>query len=145
MISGRSAAGALIGLGMIAASACGTDATGVEACKSVEQARCERAPSCGVSITPPYTTSGSSTDACIRFYDVACLHGLEAPTPSNADLDACLSAIKNPHGDCSIVASPEKNPACAWLIPAATPAADASDGPADASASTTSAETGASE
>jgi hypothetical protein len=138
MASGRSAAGALIVLVMITASACGNGATGVDDCKRIEEARCNRATLCGIPLTPPYSTSGSSADECIRFYDVACLHGLEASPMKSAQVDACVSAIHNSKS-CDVVLSPETDPACAWLVPAASAAADASDGTADASTEATEA------
>jgi hypothetical protein len=117
---------------MITASACGNGATGVDDCKRIEDARCNRAAVCGVPLTPPYSTSGSSADACIRFYDVACLHGLEASPPmKSAQVDACVSAIQHSKS-CDVVLSPESDPACAWLVPPSSAAADASAGTADA-------------
>ena len=63
------AAIAALALGPVAA--CGTNATGVTACNSIESARCQRATGCGISLEPPYTTDGNDVDACIRFYRVA--------------------------------------------------------------------------
>lgn len=114
---------------IIACAACGTDAKGVDDCKRIEEARCTRAPSCGVRLEPPYWTSGTASDACIRFYDVACLHGLEADPPKPTDVDHCVTAIM---ADCTAVVAPETHPACAWLAPAASPPPDASDAPVDA-------------
>jgi hypothetical protein len=122
----------------LAVPACGSDGTGVDACKHIEEARCKRASSCGIAIAPPYSTSGSPADACIRFYDVACLHGLEAPLPmKSAQVDACVIAIGSSKSSCTIVVSPETNPACAWLLPPST--ADASDGTGDAATEATGA------
>jgi len=127
----------LAGLAPLAA-ACGTDATGVDACKAVETARCQQAPSCPqqVQLEPPYHTSGDDVDACIRYYDVACLHGLASGNvPSSAQLNACVAAINS--GDCTIVGAPESAPDCAFLIPPApAPATDASDGATDGDAAT---------
>lgn len=124
-----------------AAASCGTNANGVDACKSIEEARCQQAPGCpNVQITPPlYYTSGSAVDACIRYYDTACGHGLVTPTtPSSAEVSQCVAAINT--GNCDWVANPQDAPACAWLEPpdsgedaeageAATDAAtDATDG-----------------
>ena len=74
---------------------------------------------------PPYSTSGSSADACVRFYDTACLHGLDVGVPASSDIDQCVSAIE--HGTCDVVQTPESSPACAWLIPPASSEADAAD------------------
>lgn len=113
----------------IACAACGTDAKGVDDCKAIEEARCKKAPTCGISLEPPHWTSGSASDACIRFYDVACLHGLEVDPPKPTDVTQCVSAIM---ADCSAVVAPETHPACAWLMPAPSPPTDASDAPVDA-------------
>jgi hypothetical protein len=109
--------------------ACGTTPVGVESCKRIEGARCENAPSCGISLaTPVHRGSSAMLDvvACKRFYEDACLHGFSAPTdPGAVAVQACVDAINNTT-DCEIVKAPEKSPACAFLVPpAAAPAADA--------------------
>jgi hypothetical protein len=119
-------------LAVTACAACGTDASGVDVCKRVEEARCRRAPACGIRLEPPYSTDGDPVAACIRFYDVACLHGLEASAAAPQEVDRCVSAITG--GACSVVATPETDPACAWLVPPASPPPDASASPADAGA-----------
>jgi hypothetical protein len=110
--------------------ACGTDAVGVDACKQVETARCRAAPVCHVPLEPPYTTNGNDIDACIRFYGVACLHGLvSGNAPSPTALAACVAAIGDhpcSPGGPNLVLAPEKDPACTWLLPAGAPA-DAGD------------------
>jgi hypothetical protein len=109
-------------------ASCGTDAQGVSICRQIQEARCQRAPVCGISITPPYTTTGSSVDACIRASDIACLHGLENDN-GPMDVDGCVQAIKT---HCSAVKTPESDPHCSWLVPPAMAApADVSDGPAE--------------
>jgi hypothetical protein len=87
------------------------------------EASCRQAPTCGISLQPPYHTAGTDVDACIRFYDDACLHGLDVSDPGPASVQACVNAIQT---KCTVVAKPETDPACAWLIPPA-PAAAASD------------------
>jgi hypothetical protein len=103
----------------------------VQTCKTIEEARCNAAAKCSstVQLTPPYTTNGSDVDACIRYYDVACLHGLAVSDVSGAQVSACVAAISAP-GACAIVANPELAPKCSWLIPPNTPPPDASDGEA---------------
>jgi hypothetical protein len=97
-------------------AACGNGAVGVGACRQIEEARCRRAPSCpAISLEPPFHTSGGDVDACIRFYDVACLHGLIGSAPSAASVNACVAAIDV--GTCDVVVAPETNAACAWLEP----------------------------
>jgi hypothetical protein len=120
------------------ALACGTDAAGVDACKQVEAARCKAAGACGVPLEPPHAASGSNADECIRFYDVACLHGLAIGSdPGISAVNACVSAIGDHPcnaGGANLVVSPEKDPACAWLVPPPAPATDAgSEASSDAS------------
>ncbi|HXX67310.1 MAG TPA: hypothetical protein VEK07_09020 [Polyangiaceae bacterium] len=106
------ATGAIFGAG-----ACGNGAVGVNECRSIEEARCRQAPACGISLEPPYDTSGSAVDACIRYYQVACLHGLAVPDPGQASVNACVAAINS--GDCSLVQAPVTG-ACAWLAPSSS-------------------------
>jgi len=107
--------------------ACGTDPVGVETCRRVETARCENAPTCGIQLGTP-THRGddpkSAVAACVRYYDDACLHGLEAPEdPGSVKTQACVDAINN--GSCDVVKKPETHPDCAWLVPPAAPPAPA--------------------
>jgi hypothetical protein len=119
----------------LALAACGTDATGVEACRQIEEARCKKAPGCGVNMNvPPHKGSASQDiDACVRFYRDACLHGMSVADPGGPATQSCVDAITN--GDCPTVLHPESNAACVFLIPPNTPAPDAAaDAPADAAA-----------
>lgn len=115
---------------LVVCAACGSDATGVDACKRIEEARCRRAPACGIQLEPPHFTSGDAVDACIRFYDTACLHGLETGDPGPVVVSECVSAIGE--SACSVVVSPQTDPRCSWLVAPSTPASDASDVTADA-------------
>ena len=118
-------------LAVASATGCGTSATGIDACRQIEGARCRRAPACGILLQPPYHTVGSDVDACIRFYDLACLHGLTVNDPGSAAVQACTLAI-NDNG-CAVVQRPESDPACAWLdAGAASSSPDASADAADA-------------
>jgi hypothetical protein len=90
-----------------------------------------------VSLEPPYHTAGSDVDACIRFYDVACMHGLVSGSdPGQAAVSACVAAIAGhpcAAGEPNLVKSPEKDPACSWLVPpVSAPAVDASEAAAEA-------------
>jgi hypothetical protein len=122
---------AALGGALASPLACGTDAVGVDACKQVEAARCRAATACGVSLEPPYTASGTDVDACIRYYDIACLHGLaNGSDPGQTAVSACVNAI-NDHpcgaGKPNLVTAPESDPQCAWLVPpASAPPAEAS-------------------
>jgi hypothetical protein len=113
----------------LAAIACGTDAVGIQACRQIQEARCRQAPACNIPLEPPYRTSGSDVDACIRFYNDACLHGLaSASDPGPIAVNACVAAINRApttDGGCLIVTTPQTADACSWLTPPAAPAADA--------------------
>jgi len=101
-----------------AVGGCNGNAVGVDACKSIEEARCRQVPNCpNVQVSPPIDyTSGSATDACIRYYDVACAHGLAVGVdPGTSAVNACVTAIEN--DGCGVVAAPESDPACSWLEP----------------------------
>jgi hypothetical protein len=115
--------------------ACGTGANSPDSCRQIEEARCRRAPACNLPLEPPYSTSGTDVDACVRFYDVACLHGLDVPNPGPTKVTQCVAAINE---SCAAVATPESDPACFWLIPPAAvtedAAVDAADATADAAA-----------
>jgi hypothetical protein len=129
---------------LAAAAACSTDAVGVDACKQIEAARCKAAGACSVALEPPHAASGSQVDACIRFYDIACLHGLALGSdPGSTAVNACVAAIGDhpcrPDGG-NLVLYPEKDPDCAWLLPpSASPEAGAgsSDGGAPPDAAST--------
>jgi hypothetical protein len=104
----------------VGAAGCGNGADGTGACRQVEEARCRRAPGCSINLEPPFHTSGSDVDACIRFYDIACLHGLSVAEPPAASVNACVAAIQT--GACAVVQNPASDPFCAWLAPAPAPA-----------------------
>jgi hypothetical protein len=117
------------------AFACGTDPVGVDACRRVETVRCESAPACGLDLGRPVhrgDTPATAVGACIRYYEDACLHGLETPEdPGNVKTQACVDAIIS--GSCDVVKTPETHPDCAWLVPPAPPPAPAAPAdPADA-------------
>jgi hypothetical protein len=129
----RTAFAIALAFGVIAGSACGTDAVGVDACRQIESIRCRRAPSCPDIQLDAKPHPGTGIDACVRFYDDACQHGLVSGTdPGAIKVNECVTAITN--GTCAVVKAPETDPACAWLIPPA-PAPDAAveAAPADAS------------
>jgi len=113
------------------AGGCGTDAVDVDGCRQIEAARCRQASACGIPLEPPYFTSGGDVDACIRYYDDACLHGLASADPGPASLNACVAAIQSDSvakDKCSVVKSPQTDTvACGWLVPPVATPADASD------------------
>lgn len=97
---------------LVALPSCGSDGRGVDTCRKIEAARCERGPACVANF------SGDPT-SCTRYYDVQCGRGLQDAVrePTAAELAACLEAIK---GTCSAALDPAKAPACSFLV-AATP------------------------
>jgi hypothetical protein len=108
---------------------------GVGACKQIEEARCRRAPACGVSTQPPYSTNGSDVDACIRYYDVQCLHGLAVADPGSEAVSACVASIESSPCDGGLQLF-ETNTACDWLttLPLAEASAEADETGTDAGA-----------
>lgn len=122
--------------GVAAVVACGPDPVAPEACRQIEEARCRRAPACGLALAPPEHKDGSDIDACIRFYRDACLHGLAIGTePGGVIVSDCVNAITT--GDCAVVKDPKTSPQCGFLVPkpadttttdAATDATDAGGG-----------------
>lgn len=93
----------LLGCGtlLIAASAglfagCGTDAVGIEACRSIEQARCEVAPVCESS-PDRLGVPEDRVENCVLYYRDACRVGLEnteATEVDQAQIDACVASIQ---------------------------------------------------
>ncbi|WP_441286462.1 hypothetical protein ACSRUE_29335 [Sorangium sp. KYC3313] len=96
------AAAALLGLGavtLITAPSCGNDGVGVDACRRIEQARCEAAAVC-----PEWIGSGDveeRVNTCVEFYWDQCLHGFETGVgggqtvaePTTFQVDACVAAV----------------------------------------------------
>ena len=125
-----------IALAPLGAAGCGSSATGVGACKQIEEARCNRAynhcqtGSNPIQLTPPNYSSGNSAEACVRYYDTACLNGLAVGQYSNAQVTDCVNAINN--GSCAVVLDPwDNSSACSWLIPPNTPEASVEAGDAE--------------
>lgn len=130
---------------LVPVGACGTNAVGVDQCDQIETARCNRAVmlDCGGGDTginlsiPPHPEDNLS--ACIRFYGIACLHGLAIPAlpAATSAVPDCVSFITN-DASCAFVGAPQSASECAWLDagPDAEAAADveaeASDAGTDA-------------
>ena len=77
----------------VVAMACGSSAVGVDTCKSIEEARCNQLPNCpNVQVSPPiWYTNGTAVQACVRYYDTACGHGLSTGTdPGTTAVNACV-------------------------------------------------------
>lgn len=110
---------------------CGTDAVGVEACLTIERARCEAAHACGLA----------ESAACQRSVEVQCLHGFsksalpnERQTTQCADTLGQLAECVDKRGErvsaercelelrqeraqkaCDLVDAPERLRACTFL------------------------------
>lgn len=113
-------------------AACGSSAVGVDACKSIEEARCNQLPNCpNVTVSPPiWYTTGTAVQACVRYYDTACAHGLSiGTTPATYQVNDCVNAIAT---SCAVVAEPWSDPSCTWLVPPAAVEAGEEAGDADA-------------
>lgn len=115
-----------IALALLTVAGCGSSATDVGGCKQIEEARCAYAAAhCtsgdgAIQLTPPYYTNGTAQQACDRYYDTACLNGLEVSPPNGqTSVTDCVNAITS----CALVETPWNAPACAWLIPPSTPEA----------------------
>src|SRR5882724_3002222 len=76
---------AAITFSLVTASGCGTNAVGVDDCRSIEQARCHAGAPCGII---------EDVDACDRYYRDHCLHGLATKPPAGASVSACVQVIE---------------------------------------------------
>jgi hypothetical protein len=99
--------------GGLALTACGTDATGTDACRKIEQTRCRKA----AAACPDLALRGAiGLQECVQYARDRCLHGLAVADPGPPAVDACVSAIEQATS-CEIVATPETAPPCAFLKP----------------------------
>jgi hypothetical protein len=111
-------------LAVACAIACGQSAVGVDACTSIEHARCQWIVQCfadaanyGLPTRRSDSDGASPVDDCYRYYDDACLHGLvTSVSPVSSAVSACVTAINNAT-DCKIIYNPETADACAFLYP----------------------------
>lgn len=78
---------AVISFALFNAAGCGgTDAVGVEECRDIETARCEAAVHCGII---------DDVDACKRYYDSHCLHGMSlSNAPSANKVTDCVRMLE---------------------------------------------------
>ncbi len=72
----------------IALASCGTDAEGIDACRQIEETRCDLAPTC---------SPGFDVQSCILFYRDECLVGLQNNTIGEPDeatvIQPCITAL----------------------------------------------------
>jgi hypothetical protein len=111
---------------------CGTDAHGIETCRSIERARCEAAEACGLV---------EDIAGCQRFARDHCLHGLVTDDPGPNQVNACVGTLetlarcakrngrRSSPGECNadwinvtesvceLVIEPELAPRCSFLSP----------------------------
>jgi hypothetical protein len=124
----------LAGLALPIFLACGTSAVSVGVCDTISTALCTRAaelncspnsdygvdggPSINLEVPPHVGGEADNAAACINWYvGSACLHGLgTSKAPVGQDVPNCVTAI-NSTKSCAIVANPQLDPACTWLIP----------------------------
>jgi len=94
----RLTAAVVAALGAMAlAYGCGTDAVGVDACRTIEKARCEVAPACTGDPDTFAIRTEEQVQNCITLYNDHCLLGLENAEddePGQGDIDRCVAAIQ---------------------------------------------------
>jgi hypothetical protein len=124
---------------------CGTDAKGVDDCRSIEEARCAAAKNCGLI---------GNVSECQNYYRDQCLHGLGVSPPSSKVIKQCVATIQaagqcalegtetapadcasgipsnatTAKTTCEIVTNPEETEECAFLTPTADAGSNAAGG-----------------
>ena len=87
------AACALFVLGAAGLGGCSTDAVGIEACRLIQTARCEVAPSCLGQEEFAIETE-EQVENCKTYYIDGCLVGVENPNASDESGVGCEGAIR---------------------------------------------------
>jgi hypothetical protein len=126
---------ASLAMALLIAPGCGTDAHGVEDCRSIEAARCAAASHCSSARGVPLV---SDVKSCQLFYRDQCLHGTTTSPPEAGAVDDCVSAIRaagdcagadgdaqdslcaanqTPDTACDLILKPELLEACRFLSP----------------------------
>lgn len=91
-------AAAFVAIGLCAfPPGCGTDAQGVDTCRTIEQERCRQALSCPDQF---HLTTEDQVGDCVRFYRDQCLHGLSNADVGGPQLDQCVQTIRKA-GSCA--------------------------------------------
>jgi hypothetical protein len=120
---------------LLIAPGCGTDAHGINDCRSIEEARCAAAANCRDSRGARVV---SDVGSCQRFYRDQCLHGTTTESPGGPRVDECVGAIRDagkcaaatvdtqdadcptsltPDTACAAILAPEHLSACDFLSP----------------------------
>jgi hypothetical protein len=115
------AAAFVLGAAVSLFGACSSTAKGVDACRRLETARCEKLASKDCNTDGAFQGDAAS---CSRFYDTQCGRGLQdgAREPSSTELKGCVDAIGS---TCAIARDPVSATQCSvFLTPPVTPVAD---------------------
>ncbi|WP_050432695.1 hypothetical protein [Chondromyces crocatus] len=94
------ALGALSAFGAVLSPGCGTDAVGVDACRQIEDARCQAASVCGYD--------EAQVKTCREFYRDQCLRGIqnaEHGEPAESEVEGCIAAVEAVR-DCAAAGTP---------------------------------------
>lgn len=80
----------------LSTAACEGDAVGVDACKQIEQRRCELAPACAGKAGIPEIKDEVQIQNCKDIYRDHCLVGIEnvAREPTKEQVDSCVAALE---------------------------------------------------
>jgi hypothetical protein len=128
---------------------CGTDAVGIEDCRSIERARCQAGQHCSFGID-----STSEEQVCERFARDNCLHGLVVQASTTGAVTNCVNSInaagacaakKTSLNDCTaigevtkasaticdLIQNPEQISSCEFLTQTPPPPATATSAPKD--------------
>lgn len=95
---------ALFVLAAVGSGGCSTDAVGIEACRLIQTARCEVAPSCLGQEEFAIETE-EQVENCVTYYVDGCLVGVENPEAgdeSGVDCEAVIRAV----GACEAASTP---------------------------------------
>lgn len=159
------AIGLLVALGAVGVGSlggCDGDAVGVDACRQIEQHRCELAPACAGKAGIPDIKDEVQIQNCKDLYRDHCLVGLEntAKEPTQEEIDGCLAAltattqcqkdgavdmsacagaaVDNPSlSPCKVFAAPEHLDACRFIESSTTAATTSSTTASTTSSSST--------
>lgn len=85
----------LVGMLALGGTGCSTDAVGVDACRLIESARCDAAPTCEGDPDSSGIVTEVQVENCKTFYRDHCLVGIEndQAEPDGDDVTDCVEAI----------------------------------------------------